>query len=115
MLRKDFPIGSVREAVLNRHPILYRLETSGISTLDLQYHESEILRLAMDELREGHDIPSLPIHDGLIVAVQNLEVAEETLVGAFNTYIQRETGRVSSATPSVKWKLPSGLLKTPKG
>jgi hypothetical protein len=105
VLRKDFPIGSVREAILNRHPILYRLETSGISTLDLQYHESEILRMAMEELRETHDVPSLPIHDGLIVAFKHLQVAEGELVRAFGKYIESETGQVCQVIPSVKRKV----------
>jgi len=105
LLREAYPIATVREAVLERHPILNRLEVSGICTLELQYHESEVLRLAMDELRELHDTPSLPIHDGLIVAVGDLQVAEEVLVGSFLAYIERETGRTSQTIPSVKWKV----------
>jgi len=105
LLRDAFPIGSVREAVLNRHPILYRLESSGIGPLDLQYHESEILRIAMDDLRDAHDIPSLPIHDGLIVPMKHLQIAEGVLVGAFTTYTERETGQVSQVIPSVKRKV----------
>jgi hypothetical protein len=110
LLRKDFPISSFREAVLDRHPILHRLETSGISTLDLQYHESEVLRMALEELRDAHDIPSLPIHDGLILPVRNLQVAEDVLVGAFGEYIERETGQATQVIPSVKQKVAEGAL-----
>lgn len=105
LLRKDHPISHFREAVLDRHPILHRLQTSGISTLDLQYHESEILRMAMEELREACDIPSLPIHDGLIVPVRYLQLAEEVLVEAFGRYVEQETGQASRVIPSVKRKV----------
>ena len=104
LLREAFPMASVREAVLRRHPILSRLQSSGIGTLELQYHESEILRMAMEELRELHDVPSLPIHDGLIVTGPNLGVAEKVLVGSFQKYVEGETGSACRATPSVKRK-----------
>ena len=58
----------------------------------------------MGELRELHDVPSLPIHDGLIVTVPNLAVAEQVLVGSFQKYVEGETGNACRATSSVKWK-----------
>lgn len=107
-LQTDFPIATVGEAVVRRHPLLAELATCGISTLDLQFHESEILRLAMDRLL-AQAVPVLPIHDGLIVAVKHLRLAQEAAIGAFRDYVGGVIGHPPLVIPEVVPKLPSDL------
>jgi hypothetical protein len=99
-LQKDHPIAQVGEAVRARHPVLGELKTCGISTLDLQYHEAEILRLAMEELIEAA-VPVLPIHDGLIVSLKHLTLAECALVRAFREHVGGVIGHPPMVIPQV--------------
>ncbi len=105
VLKEDYPISMVGEAILRRHPALRRLEGNEISTLDLQYHESEVLKMAMADLRKSHGIPALPIHDGLIVPLSRLEEAEKALKGAFRMYIEGYRECLSIVTPVVTHKI----------
>jgi hypothetical protein len=91
----------VYEATLQSHPVLEGLGSYGIGTLDLQFHEAEILGRAMATLREQQDIASLPLHDALIVPVTHLAVAGEALQQAFRSYIN-ELGYQSTVLPLVK-------------
>jgi hypothetical protein len=91
----------VRETVLNHHPVLLQLQALGITSLDLQFHESEILLRAMQELREQHSLPSLPIHDGLIVPESEREVTKAVLVRAFRDYFRETLGTHEGITPRI--------------
>ncbi|CAH1678382.1 conserved hypothetical protein [Hyphomicrobiales bacterium] len=68
----------VRDAVLGRHPLLGLLNSLPISWADLMFHESEAIMRAMRELRE-RDIPSLPMHDCLIVPQGDEDIATAIL------------------------------------
>jgi len=104
--RGEKQLWGVREAMLSRYPVLDGLEAQGITALDLQYHESEIILAAMEELRERHGVAALPIHDGLIVPVQAQDLAQGVLVESFQRYF-REAGRSAPMlTPRVQ-KVPS--------
>ncbi len=100
----EFPIREVRAAIVTRHPALLYLETCGIDTLDLQCHEAEILRLAMETLMFERDIPVLPIHDALIVPLSAERVAQGVLRDAFKTYVEGVMGHPSTAIPEVTLK-----------
>ncbi len=90
-----------REACLERYPFLADLPTLGISTLDLQYHESEIMLLAMEELRDLHGIGFLPVHDALIVPKSKTGLAADALVGAFSRYFMGTLGMSCAPVPNV--------------
>lgn len=98
------PIGSwyarVREATLEAHPILRDLATYGKSSLDLQYHESEILLSSLVALMD-HDVPTLPIHDGLIVPASKETEAKDALRVAFGRYFRDRLGMNVDITPRV--------------
>lgn len=91
----------VRDAALSQYPFLFSLERDGVTTLDLQFHESEILSLALERLRDRHDVAALPIHDGLIVAGQHVEVARTVLAGAFQDYLRGVTGHRVTTEPRI--------------
>ena len=77
VLRRDLA------AILDRHPILRDLEASGLDWADLQYVEAEILIQAMLKLAREDGIPSLPVHDSLIVREGDVEKAMEVLSDGF--------------------------------
>jgi hypothetical protein len=65
-LLKDYPIRTVRDRVLTEIPLLNEIASCSYGWAELQYAESNILIDAMKFLME-EGIPSLPIHDSLIV------------------------------------------------
>lgn len=105
-LEDEFSVREVGAAVKNRHPLLVNLETCGIDTLDLQYHEAEILRSAMETLMFERDVAVLPIHDALIVPLSRAEEAKGVLEEAFVGYVEGVVGHPSTAIPSVTIKEP---------
>jgi hypothetical protein len=67
----DYPMRTIREKVLERHPLLARWggEIKGRvrGYGDLMYAENEAIIGAMQTLMRDHQVPSLPVHDSLIV------------------------------------------------
>lgn len=76
----------VREAVLERHPVLQRLHEHKVSTLDLQFHEAEAIAWAMRDLRELDGVAALPVFDSLVVPMSKVDLARERLRAAFTRY-----------------------------
>jgi hypothetical protein len=69
---KTYPIKLVRQKVLERHPLLERwgseIEGRVLDYGDLMFLESQVIIATMFILKD-HGIPSLPVHDSLIVPV----------------------------------------------
>lgn len=57
----------VSKAALIKYPFLSMMNNCDHGWAKLQFMESEILIRTMLELMNGHDVPSLPVHDSLIV------------------------------------------------
>ena len=82
-------------------PALYRLEpryngngfpTGYINGAGfLAFHESEIMLLVLETLREHHSIPAYPVHDCLLVKVSDWEQAYVTFVQTISTYVENLT------------------------
>jgi hypothetical protein len=53
--------------------------------------------------------PVLPIHDGLIVAVKNIPLAQQAIIGAFRDYVGGVMGHPPLVMPLVVPKLPVDL------
>jgi len=90
-LSKDLPIVDVRAAVLSRHPVLGHLGEARLSVHALNFHESEIVALAMRTLRQ-QDVPSLPVHDCLIVPASAVAAAEDALQRNFEHHMTSVLG-----------------------
>lgn len=88
-LGDDYKVDEVRSAVLARYPFLASLEDRGINSLDLQWHEAEVLGLAMEELM-AKGIPTLPVHDALLVPQRHLDNAKAALRRAFVLHFGNE-------------------------
>ena len=77
----------IRAKVLERHPLLARWggeirgRVQGYG--DLMYLESEAIIGAMLTLMRDHQVPSLPVHDSLIVPASKFHVAKEALIHNF--------------------------------
>ena len=90
----------VRREAVKRFPVLAGLKGHGISTHDLQYHEAEIMMMAMAEL-QSQGIGFLPVHDALIVPTSKRGIAAEVLKNAFERYFTENLGKPTAPVPSV--------------
>lgn len=105
-LNGDFAVRQVGALVVDKHPALIDLKASGLSTLALQFHEAEVLRLAMEGLMLRQGIPVLPIHDALIAPQSKLEAASLAIVDAFREYVSGVIGHHPQVVPKVAYKQP---------
>jgi hypothetical protein len=94
----------VRSAFLQRHPLLEKLPSCGMTNADLQYHESEIILAALEAMRDKYGVTSLPIHDCLAVPVSKVELAREELLAAFQVHFREVVGSTSPIYPRVSIK-----------
>lgn len=81
-LSKDFKVRAVSEAMLARYPLLGRLAEVGLDWSVLMYRESEIILRTMHRLLDL-DLPSLPVHDSLIVQASQEGLAVDLLGSVF--------------------------------
>jgi hypothetical protein len=89
-----------RRAALERFPVLRGLAAHGISTHDLQYHEAEIMMMAMQALR-AEGIGFLPVHDALCVPQSKRAIAATALKDAFARYFTNTLGTSNPPVPRV--------------
>jgi hypothetical protein len=81
-LSQDYPISSVRAAITAMYPILSDMELLGASWADLMFMESEaIIRTVLKLIDQG--IPSLPVHDSLLVPVSAMDLTCDLLEASY--------------------------------
>jgi hypothetical protein len=89
---KAYPIKVVRQKVLQKHPLLERWGGKIRGRVrdygDLMFTESEVIIGTMLILMREHGVPSMPVHDSLIVPNSKRKLAEEVLCERFRV----ETG-----------------------
>ncbi|WP_243266317.1 hypothetical protein [Sulfitobacter sp. DSM 110093] len=78
-------IGEVVNAILAKYPALSQLEETDLDWSVLQYHESEAFLSVMLCLMNEHTVPSLPVHDSLIVPQSKKELTRSLLQQAYVT------------------------------
>ncbi len=86
-VRKNYPVGRVRTAVTNKFPLLADLGDSGCAWGDLHYAESEVVLATIESLAFEHAIPSLPLHDAILVPVSKSGLAMRVLSAEFERHI----------------------------
>lgn len=86
-LRKEYPIGTVRAAVIDEHPILHGWPNSTVRWQNLQYLESSAIIDAVEALGLRHGITALPLHDALLVRRSDIDMASEVLADTFRERI----------------------------
>jgi hypothetical protein len=96
---KLYPMKTIQQKVLERHPLLSRwggvIKGRVRDYGDLMYAESEAIIGAMLTLMRDHQVPSLPVHDSLIVPSSKFIVAKGALVDHF----RKQTGVVPRLDP----------------
>jgi hypothetical protein len=96
---KLYPMKTIKQKVLERHPLLSRwggvIKGRVRDYGDLMYAESEAIIGAMLTLMRDHQVPSLPVHDSLIVPSSKFIVAQVALVDHF----RKQTGVVPRLDP----------------
>ncbi|KTR83855.1 hypothetical protein NS277_07915 [Novosphingobium barchaimii] len=81
-LKKDYPFGIIKAKVSEHMPLLKRIGECPYGWADLQYAEANILIDAMISLIDK-GIPSLPIHDSLIVPASKSLEAHNVISDSF--------------------------------
>ena len=82
-LQKVYPIKMVREAVLIKHPVIVKSQNFPIDIFDLMYLESESMVRTMLQLKRAYGIPSLTVHDSILVRKRDVCAAAEVLSRSF--------------------------------
>ncbi len=82
--RDRYKLKDVVKKVSRRHPVLHCLEPNQLDWADLQYEEAECFLLVMQRLFERFGVPSLPVHDSLIVPQRDQSVAIAVLQEVYN-------------------------------
>lgn len=78
-LREAFPVRTMQSAMVSKHPLLRQWETLGHSWGALMFLESQAMLGAMLELMDDHGVPSLSVHDSIIVRARDEEIARGVL------------------------------------
>jgi hypothetical protein len=101
--RKRYSMSRLREKVVAHHPILdlwgEPLDGRVRTWADLMFDESRVIVDAMLWLLRQKDIPSLAVHDSLIVAQQHEELAVKTLRAVYRGHLK--------VTPLIKINRPT--------
>lgn len=74
-LSEKYPLAKISDVVIAHYPIIGRLEEIGIDWSDLMYVESEAMLTAMLVMMRSKKIPSLVVHDALIIPKAELDCA----------------------------------------
>lgn len=93
-LGKVHPIAVVQSLVLAKYPVLDRYHSSHRTILDLMFVESEIVIGTMLRLMREFQVPTLPVHDSLIVGRSHAQFVQQALEEQFR--------QVTGATPKVR-------------
>jgi hypothetical protein len=87
----------VRSAMEQKHPVFLTWDDQKISWADLMFAESEAILGTMLTLMDEHGVPSLSVHDSLIVGRRHLELARVILENQYE--------RVCGIKPVLKEKI----------
>ena len=84
---KDHKLSEAINGVVEKHPLLLSLGDLGLDVYRLQFVESQVILRAMLKLLREAQVPSLPVHDCLIVKVQDENLTRSILVEAFTNEV----------------------------
>jgi hypothetical protein len=105
---KQHKVASISKAALTKYPALAAwgqpLRDVTYGWADLMWIESNVMQFTMLELKREHQIPSLSVHDSLIVPAKNAETARAALKEKF----QYQRG----VAPLLKINWPKNAPKT---
>ena len=101
-LQKVHPVRMVRDAVLGKHPVIAKCQNHHTDIFDLMYLEAEAMVRAMLQLKRAYGIPSLTVHDSIIVRERDVCAAAEAVTRSFKSVcgVEPEFGN---------WKRPGSV------
>jgi hypothetical protein len=88
-LGRDYPIKSITAQALETYPLLGNLANRKHAWADLMWHESSAVIETMLVLKRRHSIPSLSVHDSLIVPI-----SQGPLAAAMLRHVYHQIARV---------------------
>lgn len=80
---RDHPIETIKDAVLQHHPLLESWPDSTIRWPQLQYLESTAIIDAIETLGIENNVASLPLHDALLIGRPMIDIASSILNDTF--------------------------------
>lgn len=86
-LHSYYPATKVYEALAAKHPILREWGKLPYTWADLFFRESTAMVKAMMTLMDEYHVPSLPIHDSLLVRRKDVEVTLEVVKASFASVV----------------------------
>jgi hypothetical protein len=100
VLGKDYPVKLIRQQAIKAFPIMANWGHHEHSWADLMFQESEAMISAMLDLMQEHFVPSLSVHDSLIVPASQRSLAARRLAFHYRWVIGVEpTLKVAEAIP----------------
>ena len=84
-LQEVHPIRMIQDEVLSRHPVIAKSLRPPIDIFDLMYLETEAMVRAMLQLKRAYGIPSLAVHDSIIVRERDVCAAAEAVTRSFKS------------------------------
>jgi hypothetical protein len=89
-LEQAYPIMTVKEAMLTKYPVLGSWGQVEVDWGDLMFAEAEAIREAIIRLIKVHKVPSLPVHDSLLVPVSAILPAMDALKESYRDHCEIE-------------------------
>ncbi len=86
-LGKAFPLKTIRQRIVERHPVFEDWQDSTLRWPDFQFVESRAVVGAVATLAFDHGVPCLPVHDSIIVPASQAALAERVLKAAFRASV----------------------------
>ena len=114
-LESEFPFALIREKALKAFPLLERWGQPGLdgrtrTWADLMYAESTAMMSAMLTLMRAHKVPSLCVHDSLIVPRSRQRLAEQLLRNGYRMFAGGQEPVLKAHAPSDRLEEAHGRL-----
>jgi hypothetical protein len=99
--RRTYSVKRITALAVRQHPLLGRLQEPirgrVLGWPDFMFRESQAMIGAMLDLKRNHDVPSLAVHDSLIVPASKTDLAIQALKSRFKAVTGKEAQVVSSS------------------
>jgi len=86
-LKAEYPIKQTGQTIMKHLPIMKAWSENPTGWGDLQFTESTVVMAAINKLAFVHGVPALPLHDALMVAESQAELAARCLWESFHEHV----------------------------
>jgi hypothetical protein len=116
--RKTYSAKSVGQAVVRQYPLIAQLQEPIRGRVrgwpDFMFLESKAMVATMLDLKRNHDVPSLAVHDSLLVQASKSDLAIQVLKARFTDVTGKEAQVVPSSSTNRRRRNPSEQHKNHK-